>query len=824
MLGYVRKTFTYLNSQIRFKIIFPFLLLTVIVAALGTYFSVRSLTESLDERFTRQLVGAGGQVTDQLGQREAAHLALARAVAFTQGIDQALLNNDRMQLEGLLFPLVANDGKIDRVDVIDAERRPLVGIYRPPGSRTVGDYRAAVQTSLPDSVIIDRVLSGMVDEQGDKYIALTTIDDHAMLVTVGPIKQNDEVIGAVLVGSYVDDLLRSLKQTTFADVSLYNLEGELVSTTLPVDETTRPVISLESPDVRPMVALEGEYISRRSISLEGREYDLLYSAFFARQEPLVIYSVAMPTAFMEAQTNQAFIRMLYLVLPALLLVFGIGYLLTYVITNRLKQLMENARAVASGDFSRRTKISSGDEIGLLARSLDDMTESLADYTNTLQDRIDELIALYESSSAVTIRSSLNLEYVLLAVTNSVKTAVRGTEQVIIHLLDEQQQTLLPKISYPSLNGKEPLPALRFDSQQGLKKFLAVMYPQVMNTAALKAYAREPVSLQETTDLIITPLVAGRETIGMLTLIPEAGYTPENLLNEDRKRLLSTLANQTAIAVKNAQLFEATQDAYEELRRLDDLKTEFINIAAHELRTPLGAMMGYASFAQKRVPPDLQKTMDFLMASTLRMRTMVDAMLTIQRLDAGTAFVRARPTDLRKIINKTIADFRAMAELQDKDLSFNYPDTLPSIEVDPEKIDLVCSNLLSNAIKFTPEDGCIEVNIIDEKDSVLITVRDTGVGIAEAEQERIFDRFYQVPVDHIAGHSGMGIGLTTVKYLVELHQGQVWVKSQLGQGSTFFVRLPKIFEAAPEPPSPPESEAVQPLLLKTDMLADVEQKG
>ena len=202
-------------------------------------------------------------------------------------------------------------------------------------------------------------------------------------------------------------------------------------------------------------------------------------------------------------------------------------------------------------------------------------------------------------------------------------------------------------------------------------------------------------------------------------------------------------------------------------------------------------MGYASFMQKRVPPKLQKTMNFLVVSTLRMRTMVDAMLTIQRLDAGKAFLRVSSVNIQDVIRKTVADFQPMAELEGHTIVVNLPDELPTIQADAEKIDLIFSNLLSNAIKFIPEKGHIEVTIQDYGESILASVSDNGVGIAIEDKERIFERFYQVRVDHIAGHSGMGIGLTTVKYLVELHGGQVWVESEVGKGSTFFITFPKI---------------------------------
>jgi two-component system, NarL family, sensor histidine kinase BarA len=184
----------------------------------------------------------------------------------------------------------------------------------------------------------------------------------------------------------------------------------------------------------------------------------------------------------------------------------------------------------------------------------------------------------------------------------------------------------------------------------------------------------------------------------------------------------------------------------------------------------------------------------MVASTVRMRTMIDAMLTIQRLDAGTAFLRIATMDIRDVVDKVVSDFEPMAELEGHTLTVNLPDDLPLIQADAEKVQLILSNLISNAIKFTPEGGQIELAIQNYLKGILVSVRDNGGGISPADQERIFERFYQARVEHIAGHGGMGLGLTIVKQLVELHDGQVWVESELGQGTTFFFTLPQ--EAVP----------------------------
>jgi signal transduction histidine kinase/HAMP domain-containing protein len=513
--------------------------------------------------------------------------------------------------------------------------------------------------------------------------------------------------------------------------------------------------------------------------------------------------VALQTTAIQSQGQTARNQMVVIFVTALVLVFAIGYLTSNMITGRVQHLMENALAVAQGDFSRRTYISAEDEIGSLARSLNEMTVSLAEYTTALQNKIAELTALYESSTAVTVKSSLNLDQVLDAVANGIRDVMRDADQVVIHLLNEDNKQLEPIHASPE--AAVGFPSYKYEENGRIDSILTTARPQFIQLAEIeelslngRPFASE---LAESRRALITPLVTGHETIGMLTLTFSSSgrHSTMTQLGEDSARLLGTFANQAAIAIKNAQLFEETQEAYEELQQLDRLKTEFINIAAHELRTPLGAILGHASSIEKRAPPNLKKYISFIVISALRMRTMIDAMLTIQRLDAGTAFLKVSMVEINTVINKVVTDYRPMAELEGHRMNVYMAEGLPKIEIDAEKIGLVLSNLISNAIKFTPEEGQIDVTSQDYGDSILVTVRDTGIGISPENQKQVFERFYQVSSEEMmkygnlgvgAGHGGMGIGLTIAKHLVELHQGEVWVESEPGRGSTFFVTIPK----------------------------------
>ncbi|HEX9925997.1 MAG TPA: ATP-binding protein [Anaerolineae bacterium] len=791
MLRYIRQILTYLTSHIRFKIILPYAVLTLMVAITGVYLSVRLVAEPLEERFKGELIESGRVVANGMAQREQLHLTTFRTIAFTEGLDEAIVNNDRGKLSALVFGVVANAG-IDRVDIIGLDGRQLLEIHRPPGASSVDTYITSNvvenTTDWPIRIILQKVLEGVVEQGRDKFVALTTLDNEQLFLTVGPVKQGNRVVGAVIISSYTEDLVRSLRQLTSAEISVYDIEGKLVNTTFSSVEEATAALALDATQARLLLSVEGDASPQRSATIRGSDYDLLFGVFWARGEPLGFYSVIKETTFTDSISAVRNLMALIFAV-ALALVFGIGYLTSNAITGQLQHLMEIAVAVAKGDFTKRTEISSADEIGKLGHSLDEMTESLDHMTRSLARKITELTILHKNSTDMVGKSGPNLDHSLQALTTDVKNIMTQANQVLVHLLDEEGLTLIPKTFTP--NGINTLPAFNFAQDSGLRNLLAGAEPQIVSQTQLEPYVLNgSFPKNGASELLITPLVAGQDLIGMLTLTPRPGQTPTSLMNDDTGRLLGTMVNQAAMSIKNARLFEELQDAYRDLQQLDKLKTEFINIAAHELRTPLGGIILAANFIEKRGDQKLQKKAHAIVVSTLRMRTMVDAMLTIQRLDAGTAFLQPTLIDVRDILRKVVHDFQPMAELEGHVINLNLPDDLPMIQADGEKVGLIVSNLLSNAIKFTPIDGQIEVTAQDYVKGIVIRVRDNGVGIAMEHQREIFERFHQVRPEHLAGHGGLGLGLYIVKHLVELHNGQVWVESQPGQGSTFSFTLPQ----------------------------------
>jgi signal transduction histidine kinase/CheY-like chemotaxis protein len=275
------------------------------------------------------------------------------------------------------------------------------------------------------------------------------------------------------------------------------------------------------------------------------------------------------------------------------------------------------------------------------------------------------------------------------------------------------------------------------------------------------------------------------------------------------RFLQGLASQTALALENASLIhelkhnnEELAEANRKLHELDKLKSNFLSVATHELRTPLSVILGYnamlAESLQDRLDDSERQTLTESIAACKRLIRMVNSMLDISQIESGKMKMEFAPTDLRRLVNGVAALFQQEARRRRLQLSVELPSRSPRVEMDAERIEQVLINLVGNAMKFTPAEGRIQLCVrpLPEAHQVEICVHDTGVGIAPEDQMRIFDEFAQVRRAHATGtEDGSGLGLAIAKRIVEAHHGQLKVSSSPGQGSTFSFTLPvKLKEA------------------------------
>lgn len=250
-------------------------------------------------------------------------------------------------------------------------------------------------------------------------------------------------------------------------------------------------------------------------------------------------------------------------------------------------------------------------------------------------------------------------------------------------------------------------------------------------------------------------------------------------------------------------------ANRELARLEQAKTDFISIAAHELKTPLTLIQGYVNILRELdVDQRVVSFIDGIYRGSQRMGTIIDDMLDLSALDTNQLNLVLEPVSIRSMIELVIAQQGGALTERNQTIETVDLDSLPRVEVDPARLHQIFNQIISNAIKYTPDGGTITVSGQTTLDSVQVTVEDTGIGIAPEDRENIFEKFYRAGDSslHSTGQTkfmgaGPGLGLAIVKGLVEAHGGRVWADSpgfdiHNNPGAAFHIMLP--LQATPPP--------------------------
>ncbi len=288
-------------------------------------------------------------------------------------------------------------------------------------------------------------------------------------------------------------------------------------------------------------------------------------------------------------------------------------------------------------------------------------------------------------------------------------------------------------------------------------------------------------------LIALPLYSKERVLGALLMDKAPDMEP---FTEVEAELLSVLAGQAAIAIDNARLFEERDAAFAELSQMDHMKSEFINIAAHELRTPLSLVLGYAGLLEESGDAETEDYAHAITQNALRLRAIVEDMTNLRYLETNQTRLHVEWVDLAQVIHQAVDTARLGLSDKRVDLQLELAPRLERVQADRKKLELVLSSLLSNAYKFSPSGGMILVRTEETASDVTVSVQDEGPGIPLSEQPKIWKRFYQVEESMTRVHGGIGLGLAIVKGMVELHHGRVWVESTEKRGSTFYFTLPK----------------------------------
>lgn len=301
------------------------------------------------------------------------------------------------------------------------------------------------------------------------------------------------------------------------------------------------------------------------------------------------------------------------------------------------------------------------------------------------------------------------------------------------------------------------------------------------------YQRNEFLPQSRAELAV-PLQVGETLIGIMDVHSVA----LNDFTEADIATMETLGAQLSIAIQNAQAFREEQETAERLKEIDKLKTQFLANMSHELRTPLNSIIGFSRVILKGIDgplTELQKAdLTSIHNSGQHLLGLINNILDLSKIGAGKMELNFEEIEIGPIVKGIMSTAIALVKDKPVKLVQDVPDELPSVWADPTRIRQVVLNLVSNACKFTDE-GAVTLKTEAAKEKIIISVSDTGIGIPEENLESIFEEFTQVDASTTRKVGGTGLGLPISRHFVEMHQGQIWVDSQPGRGSTFSFAIP-----------------------------------
>jgi len=251
------------------------------------------------------------------------------------------------------------------------------------------------------------------------------------------------------------------------------------------------------------------------------------------------------------------------------------------------------------------------------------------------------------------------------------------------------------------------------------------------------------------------------------------------------RCIASLLDITELKRKEDELRETC----EKLTELDNMKRDFLNVAYHEMRSPLAPIVGYASMLERCELPDKGRRYIYIIEQSAReLEKMINRMLELARIDSRKIELILEDFSISGVVQEVVKDFEPEAKEKKQIISTIVPGV--EIQADKQKVVAIFTNLISNAIKYTPEGGKIDIVVEDRGKDIRAYVADTGIGIPEEHLPKIFERFYMVDTSLTRKSGSLGLGLSIVKEYVNLHGGKVWATSEPGKGSKFFFIMPK----------------------------------
>lgn len=587
--------------------------------------------------------------------------------------------------------------------------------------------------------------SGLYEEDGAFYVS-------------APVKGSEEIVGTVVAQIMADDLFRILRDYsglgTTGEIILAKHEGdEVVFLNSPRNMPTSSRFRLsvkENP--RDPIVLAALRLTGPNITADYRGIEVVASY---RHFPLTGWGLVV-----KIDSDEAFApieRLKTELIQVSLLTFVLFLLVAFVvsrsITTPLQRLKVGTEKIGKGEWDYDLDIHSGDEVERLAADFTDMARELKGLYGGLEQKVRDRTSELEKEKQVSEQLAEDLKKFKLAVENV-------SDQIIItdpdgHII-YANEVIEKNTGYAreEVMGKTPGELWGGETDN---TFYGNMWKMMKEEK--KIWTGEVTNKRKN----------GETYIGALSVAPIMDQAGE------------------------VRFFVGIERDVTLEKEVDRMKTEFISVASHQLRTPLSAIKWFTEMLLSedagKLTSEQRKFLQQVYGSNERMIELVNALLNVSRIEQGRITIDPKPTDLVSLVNEVLAELEPKIKQKKLKVIMSKHEKLPNISIDPKLIRQAYANLISNAVKYTPEKGEIVILISKKGKEIISQIQDTGYGIPKSDHSRVFSKFFRADNILKVSAEGTGLGLYIVKSVVESSGGKIWFESEEGKGSAFMFTLP-----------------------------------
>jgi signal transduction histidine kinase len=730
-----------LRSHLQYKIILPFLLLTLLVALAGSAASFLLITSSAQDRLNNQLAQVARATSDALVNQERANLVFLREVAFAgpnertgaPALADALAAGDVDGLSKALDPYFRAGAqrpgvRADRLIAFDTSHQSLIDWEMAREASGTNTRTSRDPRDIGGLWFVPQILAGQQDELGDKYAGLLDLadSDTRYLFSVAPVLKDNQVVGGLVIATRLDTILQTLSASSQAAIVTLYQAGDgsaFASTAAPADGLT--ALNMRSELVEPTrdLKLAEQQSIFDTVRVNERDYQFAYAPLRVRSSLIGMVSVGLARDYVTGPLADAGPPLTVLTIGLMLAIIGLGIFIARQITRPLQELVDTAQAVTAGDLERRSRITVEDEIGMLSHSFNGMTAHLLDLYRAVHAEASQRAAIVES------------------ITDGVVVCDPAGAVLVINRATRTLLGLAEDAAGPS----------RFD------------------------------------ELPLTPLGDAMPTFG------EARASDLFDLGEHIVRVAAApVHGDDGTRIGDVYVL---QDMTSEVA-MDRAKTNFISTISHELRTPLTVLGGTSELLLRgmvgALSDDPRALIEGMRKHTLGMTSVLNNVITIAGLESGSLTFDIEPIAFGGVLNDMLWSIRPQIAAKGLSLTIDVAAGLPNVLADAHQLRSVLQQLVDNARRYTNA-GSITIRATFTGELVRVDISDTGQGIEADLSEHLFTRFTRGSEGINSAERGIGLGLAIARQLIERQGGMLWLDSTSEHGSTFSFTLPCIHE-------------------------------